>query len=168
MSLLLGVSQGEENSNTGTQEVRHVGSTYYPLGTKNDPVTANEYCAYLNSNDKALGLNSNCANIFNEPSFMNVTCSTLLTDHSNIRNNDCITRYNKYHWRYAVIPGRGDYIIDGLPWTDFLDWTLTAGEGFYPFPITEFNTWRKNPNSQEICHYLNKKNRGRYGGCFFY
>ncbi len=132
----------------------HVGTgSKYPIGTKEDPVIAYEYSAFLNSNDQAVDgtslLFSWSYACFYEESFMNCSHANFLSEHENIAENDCITRLNKHHFRYSVIDGRGDYIIDGLQ-TDRAD---------YPdiHVSVLFETWRKNPMTQEICIYLNDK-----------
>lgn len=169
ISLFLGISQAQQNSKIAAH---HVGNTtdHYPLGTRANPVIANEYCAFLNSNADALGDRADAistaksvATVFYDPTFMNVSFITNWNNHSETRNTDCITRHNEYHFYYSVIPDRGDYIIDGLSWTHCFDWMIIGSDeegGFSPFAIVSFDDWRKNPTSQEICDYLNKKIMG--------
>jgi len=156
----------QENS---ALQVHHVGvDNHYKIGTAENPVTANEYCAFLNSEPTAQNQNYQYAHFFYEDSFMNSTyaCGNRADwsyhfpmtiewgHHSTIQENDCITRLNEYTCHYVVIPERGNYIIDGL----------TKRSGYKSndsIVFTTFNKWRKNPMTQEICDYLNDKMGGR-------
>ncbi len=145
-------------------KVYHVGvGNYFKIGTPENPVIANEYCSFLNS-EKSAAKNS----FFYDGTFMNsCNATTLVWDHISIKKDDCITRYNKNHFHYSVIPGRGNYIIDGLEsWPFDSDWNpfttlglvdkswMTAGRK------EQFENWRKNPSAQDACAYLNAKIEG--------
>lgn len=161
--LFLNFSHGAENSDFTASEVHYVGSSNNRLGTDDQPVTANEYCAFLNSNDNAA---SSCVeNYYYDSSFMNLTSMAdpsfwLNSYHYEVRSNDCITRLNEYRFRYIVIPGRGNYIINGLNDDTYgvinqLIYSLIHENPHHI--INEFNNWRKNPTSSEICDYINQR-----------
>lgn len=152
---------------------RHVGvGNYYKLGSKENPVTANEYCAFLNSDEKAAGkvvtYGNNVGDCFYDRTFMNYDCmGGCWFGHYSIKENDCITRHcfidcnNCYDYAYSVISGRGDFIIDGLlyHYRDGLDPNGTRC--FVPMVLNHFNDWRKNPKAEEICNYINAKLEGQ-------
>ncbi len=128
----------------------------YSLGTSSDPVIANEYNAFLNSQEEALDGTSffewkySC---FYEPSFMNCSSVQFSDEHYDTNESDCIRRLNKYHFRYSVIDGRGEYIIAGL----------SKVRADYPaIHVAElFKQWRKYPRAEEIADYFNRKIDGR-------
>jgi hypothetical protein len=145
--------------------VHHVGiDNYYKIGTEENPVTANEYCAFLNSEKEAVDGKTNAGYgnymYFYDSTFMNCGYSlNSFWEHTSVQKNDCITRLNEYHFRYSVIEGRGDYIIDGLE-----RWSIPLCPKSPMSPqmkIQKFNNWRKNPSAQDICTYLNDKIEGR-------
>ena len=143
-----------------TSEVHHVGvrnyyGKYSPIGSKEASVTANEYCAFLNSNGEALNIQKDdhgqlSSSNFCESSYMNCVGSNpwrgVWGEHQTIKKDDCITRHNTYHYRYSVIPGRGEFIIDSVTNAYIAD---------------EFSAWRrKNPTAQELCDYINDRVEG--------
>jgi hypothetical protein len=159
MIFSLGCLQAEENpssqaSSSASSPTRHVGvGNYYKMGTKENPVSANEHCAFLNSDERAM--TAFYGPYFLDGTFMNCRFSPEAWGHCDIKENDCITRLNEHTYRYVVIPGRGDYTIDGL-----------SGWSYYSVAanvLEDFNTWRKNPKAQEIVDYLNSKIEGRSG-----
>lgn len=136
--------------NPGSQ-VRHVGiQTYLKIGTPKNPVTANEYCAFLNSEEPAKYLDDALDDSFMNCVFANREPGSSYFYHYPVQQNDCITRLNKYTYRYVVIPGRGNYIIDGISYS----WC------WIPFVRKNFHVWRENPMVQEISDYLNDKIEG--------
>ena len=156
---------------TTTPSSHHVGvGNYYPIGSKAAPVTANEYCSFLNSCKQAI-YNYYKITSYYDSSFMNCDVAAWEWGHQKIEKNDCITRHQinqvgvegaghryDYYYRYSVIEGRGDFIIDALsfPLDNYTSCNAT------PSVLQKFNTWRKNhPSSVELAAYINAKIEGR-------
>ena len=151
-----------DNSSAGpsaTSQVVHVGKdNFYSLGTKENPVTANEYCSFLNSTFDAIKDNSeyDLSDGYNDSSFMNKDGAGDMGGHTACYSTDCITRHgikdgNGFLYSYSVVQGRGDYIIDGLSY-----WF--SGLGDTQTEIQEaFNDWRKDPTALELSSYVSAK-----------
>ena len=140
-------------------KAHHVGVKNYfhkcfPLGSKEAPVTANEYCAFLKGNPAAstplFSSDTSDPTDYCEPSYMNCIANNswinrVWGEHKRVEKNDCITRHNAYHFRYSVIPGRGTFIIDSVS---------------NKFVAENFSNWRKCPTVGELCDYINDKIEG--------
>ena len=114
-----------------------------PLGTKDAPstVTVSEYCAFLNT--KAPQDRCWAWSDYYDPSFM-ITDWTYYTP----LEKYCIYRSGRSpHYIYTVIPGKEGIIIDYVLSFDLLK---------------QFNEWRENPTTAEICEYLNEKIAATY------
>ena len=143
-----------------TSPARHVGpsdpTNYFTagydqtpplIGSEENPVTADEYCAFLNA--KAEDDWSFFSSSYYEPSFMSTDRDWTRSPNATIQRTG-YARVNKYHlgrnvfggkgFIYTVLPGHRADIIDAVSST-----TVQK----------EFRHWRKNPTVQELGEYLN-------------
>lgn len=131
-----------------TPEAHHVGvGSFYPLGSKENPVIADEYCAYLNE--------ASCVDFDNKDNFYDGTfmnCDSKgwnLLGHCEVKEDDCITRHHKTLYNYSVVEGRGDFVIESL--------SIRSVGPDEEVNSVSFNNWRKNLTTEELCDYINDK-----------
>ena len=136
-SISLFASSVAQNSHESSQVSElspavHVGSkSGCPLGSQEFPVTANEYCAFLNTH-----ANDDTMNLWYYDSM-------LFDNYGSESDQMCLHRSGSNHqYHYSVKKGCGNFIIDA-----------TQAE----YAQKSFNEWRKNPTAIELCNYLNNK-----------
>jgi len=110
---------------------------HYPIGTKEHPVTASEYCCFLNSND--MSLRDGLGHRYGRWSWPEAFYDHHLMDASNgpiIRSG----KSGSCNYHYSVRTGCDDQIIDFL-------------EGEYASQL--FAKWRQLPLISDLCRYIN-------------
>ncbi|MBX9578145.1 MAG: hypothetical protein K2W97_06690 [Chthoniobacterales bacterium] len=112
-----------------------------------DTTTAEEYCFFLNTCPDAASSSD-----YFDSQFM---CSTQIDGGSvpalliNENPKLCIVSHNEYHFRYTVVPGRENQVIDV--------------NSLSSHAKNNFLAWRKNPTAQELCDDINDQLEGAYG-----
>ena len=139
------VANGDSSS-----AVRHVGGAYIPgpelsledspfaIGYPDNPVTAEEYAAFLNT--MAFKDHSWFNSDYYEP-FMATDQDWFNRPEATIQRTG---KYSPYH--YSVLPGHETDIIDSVT-SEYVRCT--------------FSWWRMAPTDQELCDYINDKEEGR-------
>ena len=124
--------------NPAASMVRHIGKMRhhrYPIGSQEEPVTVDEYCAFLNTKDafRNIGFYLSDSDYYDD-ALMGGTWLPY-SDAPIVK-----TRYGS-SWRYyEANKGEGNFIIDSL---------------VSPALTKAFDAWRKNPTVQELCDYIN-------------
>ena len=124
-----------------TQKIHHVGkktSDNFAIGSKEEPVSINEYVDFLNQ--KGNVDNYLLSYKYFDESFMKENRFTP-------NSKTCILRSGEIHdLQYTVVDGRGDYFVDAVPSVD---------------AQKEFKEWREEmknyPTSEELCTYINDR-----------
>ena len=134
-----------------SSKVRHVGSLHVispvpmygvgpcAIGSKENPVNAEEYVAFLNT--MAFEDTNWFSSEYYEQAYMTTDQDWLSHSNATIQRTGTSS-----HYHYSVMPGHETDIIDSVEKKNIRD---------------EFNKWRRNPTAQEICDYINDKEEGR-------
>ncbi len=149
--VLTSVSLIGQNTSAGpSAPALHVGtSNPYKIGTSDDPVTVDEYCAYLNTKAVADLCKDDRGHYIIPVPYHYDSSFMVVRTWIGIGPTACIKRTGWPHvlgwYSYSAIAGCNKEIIDGVQSQQVQE---------------EFNAWRQNPLTTELCDYMSAEISG--------